>query len=179
MSQPILKDQSSVNYIFLDTCVIQDLGSSNKSKSEAVLKLLDDLTSQKFRLVISEFTIYENLQGLLGQRAKSASETLYKFETKTVSREVLTLASFLQGLYHDEKIDNISDGDKIIGSTAILEAGKVLTRNHKDFPSPFYIAEKFFALTYETGKTKMTLDIGLYNPNVPLIVRRMEANKNK
>lgn len=161
-------------YIFLDTCIIQDAGSSTKSKSDAVIKLFTDLR-HNFNLAISEFTIYENLQGLWGKRAIEAGKILGSYEAKEVSRKVLLLSSILQSLYHEEKYDNIADGDKIIGATAILESGYVLTRNHKDFPHPFFVTEQSFVVNYKNGHYAQSIDFTLYKPNYELISRRIES----
>jgi hypothetical protein len=143
-------------YIFIDTCIIQDAGSSIRSKSEIVLGFLEKLVKEGFNLSISEFSIYENLQGLWGQRVKQATNILY----------------------HDEKVDNVSDGDKIIAATAILENGFVLTRNHKDFPVPFFTTEKSVPLTYRNGNHQTTLDLAIYKPNLELINRRLVEKNN-
>lgn len=161
-------------YVLIDTCVIQDTGSSNHSKSEVVSNLLKELSKNDFRLAISEFTIYENLQGLWGKRAIAAKQILSAYETKEVSEGVLLLASQLQGLYHEEGFDNIQDGDKIIAATTVLENGLVLTRNHKDFPHPFFQTEKSFPLAYKMGHYSVTIDLALYKPDIALIARRIE-----
>lgn len=161
-------------YLFIDTCVIQDAGNNRKVFSETVINLLTDLSKEGFRVVISEFTVYENLQGLWGKRAIEASKILNSYESKAVSRDVLVVASFLQGLYREEGYENIDAGDKIIASTCILEDGLILTRNHKDFPHPFFITVRSIPLSYKIHHYKMTVDYSLYKPNLELINRRIE-----
>lgn len=112
----------STKYIFLDTCIIQDIGSSN-DKSKAVIGYLTELAQEGFRLVISEFTIYENIQGLWDKRASKAIQILKDYEAKEVTKSVLFMAAYLQGLYHDEKYDNIADGDKIIAPQLFWKMG--------------------------------------------------------
>lgn len=162
-------------YIFLDTCVLQAAASSEKAKSEKVLDCLKELTHQKYRLAISEFTFYENLHGLWGEKAQKAVTLLHSYEKKVVSDKVLIVASFLGGLYVDVKSDGPNAGDKIIAATAILENGFVLTENHRDFPHPFFLTEKSITLTYtKAGRYKKTIDLALYKPNVDLIGRRIQ-----
>lgn len=173
------KAQQDNPYIFIDTCVIQSAGSKEKSKSEIVIKSLED-TSKSYRLAISEFTLYENLHGLWGKRAMDAAALLRKYERKIVSEKALLLASIMGGLYHDEGIDNIGDGDKIIAATAILENGFILTENHKDYPHPFFLTEKSIPLTYITaGRYNKTIDLAIYKPDRSLIERRINQADNQ
>ena len=165
-------------YVIVDTCIIQHAGSSDKGKSEAIIKCLEKLSSEGYSLAISEFTVYENLHGIWGKKATQAATTLKSYEWKIVSNLVLTLASMLGGLYKDEQVDYMTPGDKIIAATAILEHGLVLTENHKDFPSPFFICKQFLPITYKISHYQRTIDLCLYEPNSSLIARRINE-KNK
>ena len=160
-------------YIIIDTCIIQHAGSSDEGKSEAIIKCLEKLSSEEYSLAISEFTLYENLHGIWGKKARQAAETLKSYEWKIVSNQVLTLASMLGGLYKDEQVDYMTPGDKIIAATTILEHGFVLTENHRDFPSPFFICKQFLPITYIANHHQRTIDLCLYEPNSPLIARRV------
>lgn len=173
-----LKTNSPKKYILIDTCVIQDAESSTRQKSEEVIEYLEGLAREGFSLAISEFTIYENLQGLWGKQATEAVKVLQSYEQKSVSQAVLVLASMLQGLYHDERVDNVPDGDKLIAATCILENGYVLTRDHRDFPHPYFITERSIAITYKKGRVNTTLDLALYKPNMSVITRRINAKDN-
>lgn len=167
-------------YVFIDTCIIQATGSSNKSKSDAVIKCLNSIASEGYSLVISELSIYENLHGLWGKKANKASDLLRNYEGKVVSDKVLRMAARLGGLYREEKIEGIDSGDKIIAATAVLENGFVLTENHKDFPHPFFLTEKSLPLIYKVGNYNKTIDVALYKPHVSLISRRIdELDKGK
>src|SRR5437016_8344897 len=126
-------------YVIVDTCILIYAGSKQRSQSEAVINCLEEIAVSGYKLAISDFTIYEYLRGLWGKEAEQVAEAIKRYETKIVSSQVLELASLLHGLYHDEGIDNLSDGDKIIAATAILENSFVLTRNHRDFPTPFFL----------------------------------------
>lgn len=163
-------------FVFVDTCVVQFAGHKNKSKSEAVLACLDSLTYEELILCISEITLYESLHGLWGKKSEEVLLRLNTYKQKEVSSDILRFASLLGGLYHEEKIDGIDTGDKIIASTAILEKGFILTTNHKDFPHPFFLTEQSFALSYKVGHFIKTLDLALYKPNFSLIARRIEEN---
>lgn len=166
-------------YLFIDTCVIQTAGSKDKSKSEAVIKFLEE-SAKNYRFAISEFTIYENMNGLMGEKAREAIQLLDTYESKLVSDRVLLMASLLGGLYHGEKYDGVDAGDKIIAATAILEDGFVLTENHKDYPHPFFLTEKSIPLTHITsGRYRKTIDLAIYRPNRNLIERRIRHADNQ
>lgn len=178
--EPTPKQAQDKKYLFIDTCIVQFTGDKNKSKSEAVIQCLNLLTKEGYSLVISEITIYENLHGLWGIKAKQATDILRKYEKKVISDNVLIVASLLGGLYHDERVDGIDSGDKIIAATAILENGFVLTENHKDYPHPFFLTERSIALPYITGgKYTKTIDLALYIPNIKLISRRIKEKDSK
>lgn len=166
-------------YLFIDTCVIQTAGSKEKSKSEAMIKALGEI-AKNYRLAISEFTIYENMNGLMGEKAKEAIKLLDTYESKLVSDRALLMASLLGGLYHNEKYDGVDAGDKIIAATAILENGFVLTENHKDYPHPFFLTEKSIPLTYiASGRYSKTIDLAIYRPDSNLIERRIRQADNQ
>lgn len=171
----------SKNYVFIDSCVIQAAGDKLKSKSEAVIGELTKLAKEGFSLAISEYTVYENLHGLWGKKAIETSNILKQYEWKTVSANVLVLASLLGGLYYEAGYDRdrIRDGDKIITSTAILERGLILTNNHKDFPPPFLTTERSIPLTYNKGHYNTTIDLAIYKPSIELIGRRINANESR
>jgi hypothetical protein len=65
-----------------------------------------------------------------------------------------------------------------IGATAILEKGLVLTRNHKDFPSPFFTPKKFMVLPIQHKRYTEHMDLALYEPNIELIARRINEKDN-
>lgn len=161
-------------YLIIDTCVIQHSASSEKSKSVNLLTLFQNLTKDNFRLAISEYSVYENLINLRSKKAAVAFDLLKSYEWKSVSTEVLIFASRLKSLYHIEKVDYMNDGDVIIGTTAFLEKGYVLTENHRDFPHPFFITEKSISLSYKLGdRVHKTLDLAIYKPQISLITRKI------
>ena len=174
------KAQQNNSYLFIDTCVIQAAGSKEKLKSEIVISELEKI-AKDYSLAISEFTLYENLHGLWGKRRSDAAKLLRIYERKVVSDKVLLIASLLGCLYHDENLEGIDVGDKIIAATAILENGFVLTENNKDFPHPFILTERSIPLTCLTaGKYSKTIDLAIYRPDHNLIKRRInEADSKK
>lgn len=179
MSMNLSTIERNKPYIFIDTCVIQAAGSKEKQKSDIVIKTLQEIGND-FRLAISEFTLFENLHGLWGKKAEEATKILNTYERKVVSDKVLLLASSLGGLYRDEKMEGIDSGDKIIAATSILENGFVLTENHKDYPSPFFLIEKYIPLTFMTsGKFNKTIDLAIYKSNTTLINRRIKEKNIK
>lgn len=162
-------------YTIIDTCIIQAASSKDANKAKGVTSLLEMLINEGLSLAISEFTYYENLHGLKGSDAKRAVGILKKYEWKQITNNVLTTAALFGGFYHDEKIDGIDHGDKIIAATAFLENGWILTENHKDFPNPFFILIKHFPITYKKKGSHQTMDICLYRPHSKLIKQKIES----
>ena len=144
-----------------------------EDKQEALASNNDNVSEKQadhdYRLAISEFTTYEYLRRLWGKKAKKAEEAISGYERKTVTREVLETASILDGLYYDEGLTNISDGDKIIAATAILEDGLILTANHKDFPNPFFTTHEWRILPIKYPRYTQHLYLAMYKANTQLI----------
>lgn len=164
---------SKLPYLFLDTCVVQMLADRDSYKSKAVRKVIVEELSTKYLLSISAMTAYENLHGLRGKKLGAAATLLSTFETKDITREVLVVAALIGGMYPKEE-DHIRAGDKIIGATVFLEEGFLITENHKDFPHPFYLTERYLPITYETGgHFKKTIDLSIYKPNILCIDRKI------
>ena len=159
--------------MIVDTCILIYAGSKQQSQADAVSKCLEQLAAEGYDLSISDFSSYEYLRGLWGKVAEQAAAAMKRYVTKEVSPQVLELASQLHGLYHDEGINNLSDGDKIIAATAVLENGLVFTRNHQDFPSPFFLPEQFMTLPIQYHHYTQHMDLALYKPNTGLISRRI------
>ncbi len=135
---------------------------------------MDLLIEEGFILALSDITLFENLHGLGGSAHNKAFSLLKVYERKNVSSNILWLAAQLGGFYHDEKMDGIDMGDKIISATAILENGYVLTANHKDYPHPFFITERSMPIVYKIKMYSQTLDLALYKPNYEIILRRLK-----
>src|SRR5207248_1373371 len=153
-----------------DANVIQFAGSSLKPRAEGVINCLKTLQeTEGYQLTISEYTMFENLRGLSGERWKKALEAILKYERKVVSDEVLFLASLLSTLYNDEGYKTIDSGDIILTATAMLIGGSVITANHKDFPPPFLHTEKSLSIAYVNGHFTQHLDLAIYKPNYELV----------
>lgn len=133
-----LPQNNSPRAIFIDTQIIQYSADKNRSKSEAFSKIFEKFKRQGYELAISEIVLVENLHGIYGIRNKKMYKHLSQFVKKIVSEDVLLFAAAISGLYKEEGSQDIRLGDKIIAATAFLEKGLILTRNHKDFPPPFF-----------------------------------------
>lgn len=171
MSPP---DTQKIRNVYIDTCIIQASGSKEKAKSKIVTEFLSSFINLGFSLVISEVTYFENLQGLKGIQAEQAVKTLKKYEWKEITNEVLTVAALLGTFYNEVGRRDVDMGDKIIAASTFLDNGFVLTENHKDFPSPFFLLRRHYPLTYDKGRYKQTMDVGLYAPNNKIIKRKIE-----
>lgn len=171
-----VKAQSSPpRYVFIDTQIIQYSADKNKSKSQAFWGLFNNLKKQRLELAISEIVIFESLFGRYGKKQEEGYKYLSQFIKKAVEELTLLAAAEVGGLYIDEGFSNIKPGDQIIAATAFLEKGLILTRNYKDFPSPFFKEIEWFPTTYKIkGRYKETIDVCLYEPRYKLIVRRIK-----
>ena len=167
-------------YIILDTCSLYTPAQTRNVQAAPVIKTLKKLTEEGYSLAISEFSVFEKLKGLWRNDISETYKFLQNYEWKTVSSTVLLQASILSKLYEEEAVGvSASDGDKIVAATAILEGGLVLTINHKDFPNPFFIAQKELPITYQTKeRVNKTLDFILYKPTDALIRRISEVKQS-
>ena len=157
-----MEDRSTAQgrYVLVDANVIQATTSKPATKSTEVLACLKDLEAKDgCRLAISEFTVFENLRNLSGEKLQKAANILRGYEQKVVSLEVLGLAAVFSNLYNDEGYKDVTPGDFILAATAFILGGYVLTNNHKDFPPPFFHAEREFPLAYTKGYYTQHLDL--------------------
>lgn len=171
-------NNNSSRFIFVDTNIIQYSADKNKSKAKAFFNLFEKFKEQGYELAISEIVIAENLHGLYGKQYEKAYAHLSKFIKKVVAENVLLSAARIGGLYKEEGFQDIKIGDKIIAATAFLEKGFVLTRNHKDYPPPFFEPVSWFPVTFKiNGKHQSTIDVCLYEPRYELIARRIRERE--
>lgn len=105
MKQTTSQEQNRISlpsfskYVIVDTCILIDADSKQKSKSEAVIQCLEELIAEEYRLAISEITMYEFLRRLWGKAAGEAAHHLTRYEGKVVSKNVLLTSAVLEGLY--------------------------------------------------------------------------------
>lgn len=163
--------------LILDTCVIQAMGNKNQDKARAVIEQLREL-KKEYSFFISEVTVFENLQGLWGEKRQKALETLKRISWKAITVKVIAFASILGGLYHEEGVQSAGLADKIIASTAILLGGSVLTSDHQDFPNPFFKQERLIPVKFKKGLNFRTYDMSLFKPN-NLLIKRILSEKMK
>lgn len=160
-------------YVLVDANVLQHAGSRLPTKAEAVIMCLEQFASDGFQLAVSEYTVFENLHGLWGKKADEAVSFLALFQRFAITSPILTVAAALGGLYHDEGIDMVSAGDKILAATALLENGLILTGNHRDFMPPFFHTVQSLPLAYTKQHYTQHLDLAVYALNTSLIDRRI------
>ena len=142
-------------FIF-DSCVIQDLGSS-EIKQE-ITPIIKQILKDGFKLSISQYSIYELLRHATRKVEDERRKALNSFKRYHISEEVLVIAALLHTLYRNEGFNGgISEGDEIIAATAISINASLLTRNPRDFPAPFFdnMNEGYFKkTTIEYNKQK-------------------------
>lgn len=160
--------------ILLDTCILQYSGRT--PSASRFLKYLSILGERKFGLAISEFTIYELLQGTSKTKEQELVKILKKFKQFKVTANVLMAAAQLSTLYRREKIPDsqISDGDKIIASTAILTGSLIVTANWNDFPRPFFIESEIKRIEYKKKGKPVMIPVYLLSPDMIVIKDRFK-----
>lgn len=179
---PILKNKK--RYVILDTCVLEKAYNGPLDRGNKIFKYFKELENEGFSLAMSEYTGYENLFGLWGEKLSKAALILDTYEQKEVTKRVLFFAAQLGGLYKSISVNVKNCGDLIIAATAFLEKGFVLTNNLRDFPCPYFLQNKWVAISTEqkdaSGKVwcTETLDLVLFEPNTKRILQDLH-NKNK
>lgn len=168
-------------FIF-DSCVIQDLGSS-EIKQE-ITPIIKQILKDGFKTSISQYSIYELLRHATRKVENERREALNSFKRYHISEEVLVIAALLYTLYKNEDLDGgIDDGDKIIAATAISINATLLTRNPRHFPAPLFddMNEGYFKKTtidYDKQKKRpKTTYLHFLKPDYEAIQRKMTERK--
>jgi predicted nucleic acid-binding protein len=166
------KETQPLQYIILDTCVVQYI--NDKKISKELILWLEGLISKGFGLAISDISVQELLTNATVRQEEEGFKLLSKFKNYPVESNILLGASQLATLYNLEKtpIQGISIPDKIIASTAILTGALIVTADINDFPRPFFHAAEEKMIIYKhKNKTKMRV-LQILKPNMPVINQR-------
>lgn len=157
------------SHILLDTCILQYLG--NKDFGGELLAYLTSLVDQKHIFAISQISISELLANMNVTQEKEGIEKLNIFTQYLVDSSTLHASARLSTVYKLENINEnqISVGDKIIASTAILTDSMILTSNVNDFPRPFFrtVDEKLIFFTKKNSKKMIVFQ--LLRPNYDIL----------
>lgn len=150
---------STTYSIILDTNVLQY--ALNKDYAESLAKLLEQFKNKNFKVVISEYTVFETFNGLSKKKVLATGEILKSFNKLKVDLSTLQIAAALSTCYrtHDatkKYCERYTPGDLIIGASAFRYGGTIdtylLTGNRNDFPSPFFKERQRYELEREDGK---------------------------
>lgn len=159
----------------LDTNILQYL--NNPSIARELFAYLEEVHRAGYSLAISNFSIFELLSGVPKSKESnliSALEVIPRFEVTT---EVLVAAAQLTTVYRMEKAEygHITQGDKIIAATSLLNDFPVLTANSNDFPRPFFneLHKKF--IFYKDKNRDRMIPVYLLLPDFDLVKFRYET----
>lgn len=141
--------------VILDTCILQYLNDPNlEPELTRIFRLLE---RQGNKFYFSDFSTYELFSCCPRSKEKRLSAIWKNFSRFTVDPKVVRFAAELATAYNVVKlpITSISDGDKIIGATAILTDSVVFTANGNDFPRPFFEERRTEDIPYKTKGGKL------------------------
>lgn len=156
--------------LLLDTNILDY--SLKKETGEVFHEFLDVLKKAKYLLTVSQYTRYEISRGANIKKEITAIDTYNKYGNYAVTQNVLETAAMLENLYKSVKIqaDKISDGDKIIAATAIIENLTILTANGRDFPWPIFKECNKKIIIFKVKNRSRCLFITYLKPDYEVIV---------
>lgn len=171
-------DEIPQQYLILDTCVVQYLGT--KEIKEQLLNYLIEVESRGFHYAISDFSIYELLQGVSASKESELQSRLQNFNRYAVETNILIAAAQIKTLYDMEKLPQtqISDGDKVIAATSILTGSSIVTANFNDFPRPYFVEMERQNILYKHKNVDRLLPVYIVAPDFSVINFRF-ANRPK
>lgn len=159
----------AVNYVLLDTNILRYLNTP--TIREGLLGYLSEIIEAGYKLAISDFVIFESFARIPKSKENqliSTLETLARFE---VNWQVLLAAGQITTIYSVEKAEynHITQGDKVIAATAVLNNSPILTADCNDFPRPFFTElHKKFIFYKEKNRDKLLVAY-LLAPDLELI----------
>lgn len=160
--------------VILDTNIIQY--SSNKFFGNKISGLLEQLQDKKLILNISAITGFESLNTLNVKEIPETVKYLDKFRIIHIDTSIIFLATVLSNIYKEFGADNnISNEDKLIAATAILNKSYILTSNINDFPRPVFKSIHEEKIFYKNKKGAQCLQIcQLLQADTKVISGKME-----
>lgn len=165
----------SEKIVILDSCILQYL--DDKKFYSQIIGILENLIAKDNKLALSEFSRFELLRGATLAVEKRMEALINEFKLYEVSKNILSMAARLDTLYRGAEVHSgMSDGDKILASTAVLANGLVFTGNFKDFPAPFFktVTRK---ILYKDSAKHQPLIVGILEPDLPIIGAKMDGRK--
>lgn len=166
--------------LLFDTNILQHLNKEKGDLAIQVLNYINQLTAQNYKSAISDFSIFELLDGCPTLKLeKQLISTLDSFERYELSEEVFLIAAWISTLYRTEKAEyaHIEDGDKLIAATSFLIQGSILTANSRDYPRPFFLEDTMNHIFYSEGHNKNVLSVFVLKPNIDLITFKLSRRK--
>ena len=161
--------------IIVDSNVIQY--TAQPKLADAFNAYIADLVERGFDFAISTITIYELLKGANKKTKEKMVKLLHQFTKFELPENVLETAAELETVYKLENIQpkEIEDADEMIGATALLSYGLILTANARDFPDPYFkeIERKFITFEEKRERTKIIV-VYLLKPEAEIIEQRRQ-----
>ncbi len=148
--------------ILLDTCILNNLLSKEKSLASQTLELLYKLSKEENTFYFSEFTQYELLRCAMEEKKKEIKECLDNFTFIPHSKERLERSTRLYEAYAKEPLtknilSGVSDCDIFIGSLIFTKNKPLLlTADYSDFPRPLFIEKDIHAIEFTKKGNKKT-----------------------
>ncbi len=162
--------------ILLDSCVLEYLDDEDLRPS--IVGCLNNVVKNKNTLALSEYLRFELLRGAFRKVETRMMALIDNFQRYQVTEEILIAAAQLETLYKELSVNSgISDGDKILASTAILTNGLILTANLKDFPPPFFKYNFRELIERHQKRYSQPIAIGILEPDFEIIIKNIEARK--
>lgn len=149
--------------ILLDSCIINNLGSKEKSLNNITFKLLERLASNNNELYISEFTYYETLRGASDTKRQTTEKSINSYFKKVPqNKDRLERAIKLYSAYQRRPeiknfLNSISDIDVFIGSLIFTKQKPLLlTADFCDFPRPLFKEKDYVRIEYTKKRHNKT-----------------------
>lgn len=161
---------SKFQYVILDTNIIQYF--SNQELALEMIENLKEAVADGYRIAISDFTLYESIDGSSLKNEQERMKTLTGIPRFYVTKNVFITAAHLGCLYKGDNHEMNDIGDKIIGATSILYNAVIYTANSRDYPRPFFdeIGKRY--LKYKKSGQEVVLPVYFIRPDIQLITSK-------
>ena len=159
----------------LDTNAIQSfLGKDTRPLLESMLQEINDVGGI---LAVSDIVLYESLKAIVFNPTKvqPIADFIDTYLTRyAIDENVLIAAARVHEMYGNEPAtkpyrEKYSTEDIIIGTTAMLVGGYVLTSDCNDYPAPFFKEISRQTMYYIAGNRRRHLRMHLLQPDQEVI----------
>jgi len=163
-------------FLLFDSCLLQNMCGKMGREIGDLLALIQTESTPR----ISDYSIYELLRGANRENNIKITGILNKFQRYRITAEVLVVASLLDTLYREEKMEGGDYGDKILAATSVLTQAPIVTQNGQHFPRPFFdeMNINFCKKTiFEYGNKRKHTIIHFLEPDYKAIKQKIKLRK--